>query len=148
MKVSNKIGIDIEKMAKELDKMKVQVGFLSSAKYEDGTRVAQVAMSNEYGVPQKRQPPRPFMRQALKKSGEWKKTFDFMAQKDFSRGGDFKTSFDTLGSVVKGDIQISIKELTSPALAQSTIDQKGFSKPLIGKDSGYMLDSVNYEVSK
>jgi hypothetical protein len=103
-------------------------------------------MSNEYGVPQKRQPPRPFMRQALKKSGEWKKTFDFMIKKDFARGGDFKTSFETLGLVVKGDIKTSIKELTAPALAQSTIDRKGFSKPLI--DTGYMLDAVNYEVSK
>jgi len=146
MKVNKKTGIDIEKMANNLANMKVQVGFLSSAKYEDGTSVAQVAISNEYGVPQKRQPPRPFMRQALKKSGEWKKTFDFMIKKDFARGGDFKTSFDTLGSVVQGDIKISIKELISPALAQSTIDKKGFSKPLI--DTGYMLDSVNYEVSK
>ena len=146
MKVNKKTGIDIKKMAKNLANMKVQVGFLSSAKYEDGKSVAQVAMSNEYGVPQKRQPPRPFMRQALKKSGEWKKTFDFMIKKDFVRGGDFKTSFNTLGLVVKGDIKTSIKELTSPALAQSTIDKKGFSKPLI--DTGYMLDSVNYEVSK
>ena len=144
MKVNKKTGIDIEKMAKNLANMKVQVGFLSSAKYEDGKSVAQVAMSNEYGVPQKRQPPRPFMRQALKKSGEWKKTFDFMVQKYFTRGGDFKTPFDTLGLVVQGDIKTSIKELT--ALAQSTIDKKGFSKPLI--DTGYMLDSVNYEVSK
>ena len=146
MKVNKKTGIDIEKMAKNLANMKVQVGFLSSAKYEDGKSVAQVAMSNEYGVPQKRQPPRPFMRNALKKAKEWKKTFDFMIKKDFVLGGDFKTSFDTLGMVVKGDIQTSIKELTSPALAQSTIDNKGFSKPLI--HDGYMLDSVNYEVSK
>ena len=86
------------------------------------------------------------MDNALKKASEWKKTFDFMVQKDFSRGGDFKTSFSTLGSVVQGDIKTSIKELTAPALAQSTIDKKGFSKPLI--DTGYMLDSVNYEVSK
>ena len=146
MKVNKKTSIDIEKMAKNLANMKVQVGFLSSAKYEDGTSVAQVAMFNEYGVPQRRQPPRPFMRTALKKAKEWKKTFDFMIKKDFARGGDFKTSFETLGLVVKGDIKTSIKELTAPALAQSTIDKKGFSKPLI--DTGYMLDAVNYEVSK
>ena len=146
MKVNKKTTLDIKNMAKKLDKMKTQVGFFSSAKYEDGTSVAEVAMTNEYGVPQKGQPPRPFMRQALKRSGEWKKTFDFMVKKDFSRGGDFKAPFDTLGLVVQGDIKTSIKELTAPALAQSTIDKKGFSKPLI--DTGYMLDSVNYEVSK
>jgi hypothetical protein len=146
MKVNKKTSLDIKKMANNLANMKVQVGFLSSAKYEDGTSVAEVAMSNEYGVPQKRQPPRPFMRNALNKANEWKKTFDFMIKKDFARGGDFKTSFDTLGSVVQGDIKTSIKDLTAPALAQSTIDKKGFSKPLI--DTGYMLDAVNYEVSK
>ena len=146
MKVNKKTSLDIKKMAKNLDKMKVEAGFFSSAIYEDGTSVAEVAMINEYGVPQKGQPPRPFMRQALKKSGEWKKTFDFMVQKDFARGGDFKTPFDTLGLVVQGDIKTSIKELTAPALAQSTIDNKGFPKPLI--HDGYMLDAVNYEVSK
>jgi hypothetical protein len=146
MKVNKKTSIDIKKMAKKLDKMKVEAGFLSSAVYEDGTSVAEVAMRNNYGVPQRGQPPRRFMDDALKKASEWKKTFDFMIKKDFVRGGDFKTSFETLGLVVKGDIQISIKELTSPALAQSTIDNKGFSKPLI--HDGYMLNSVNYEVSK
>ena len=146
MKVNKKTSIDIKKIANNLADMKVQVGFLSSAKYEDGKSVAQVAMSNEYGVPQKRQPPRPFMRTALKKAKEWKKTFDFMIKKGFVRGGDFKTSFNTLGLVVQGDIKTSIKELTAPALAQLTIDKKGFSKPLI--DTGYMLDSVNYEVNK
>ena len=146
MKVNKKTTLDIKNMSKKLDKMKVQAGFFSSAKYEDGTSVAEVAMINNYGVPQRGQPPRRFMDNALKKASEWKKTFDFMVQKDFSRGGDFKTSFSTLGSVVQGDIKTSIKEFTSPALAQSTIDKKGFSKPLI--DTGYMLDSVNYEVSK
>lgn len=146
MKTVKKTSIDIKKMTHKLSNMKVEAGFFSSAKYEDGTSVAEVAINNEFGVPQKGQPPRPFMRQALKKSTEWKKTFDFMVQKDFARGGDFKTSFDTLGSVVQGDIKTSIKEFTSPALAQSTIEIKGFSKPLI--DTGYMLDSVNYEVSK
>jgi len=146
MKVNKKITLDVAKMSKKLDKMKVQAGFFSSAKYEDGTSVAEVAIDNEYGEPQRGKPPRPFMRNALKKANEWKKTFDFMTQKDFARGGDFKTSFDTLGSVVQGDIRTAIKEFTTPALAQSTIDRKGFPKPL--ERSGYMRDSANYEVSK
>tara|TARA_R110000868_G_scaffold124084_6_gene328263 strand:+ start:1002 stop:1442 length:441 start_codon:yes stop_codon:yes gene_type:complete len=146
MKVNKKTTLDIKNMAKKLDKMKVEAGFFSSAVYEDGTSVAEVAMINNYGVPQRGQPPRRFMDDALKKASEWKKTFDFMVQKDFSRGGDFKTSFDTLGSVVQGDIRMAIKEFTSPALAQSTIDRKGFPKPL--ENTGYMRDSANYKVSK
>tara|TARA_R110000851_G_scaffold254074_1_gene406565 strand:+ start:180 stop:620 length:441 start_codon:yes stop_codon:yes gene_type:complete len=146
MKVNKKTTLDIKNMAKKLDKMKVEAGFFSSAVYEDGTSVAEVAMINNYGVPQRGQPPRRFMDNALKKASEWKKTFDFMVKKDFARGGDFKTSFDTLGSIVQGDIRMSIKEFTSPALAQSTIDRKGFPKPL--ENTGYMRDSANYEVSK
>jgi len=49
-----------------------------------------------------------------------------------------------MGELIQGELQGSIRDLTSPALAASTVRAKGFDKPLI--DSGVMLRSVDFEV--
>ncbi|WP_423786270.1 hypothetical protein [Klebsiella aerogenes] len=51
-----------------------------------------------------------------------------------------------VGEIIKGQLQNSIRQLTDPPLAQSTIEQKGSDKPLIL--TGHMLNSVDYEVSE
>ena len=50
----------------------VQIGFLAGATYPDGTSVPMVAALNEFGVPSRNQPPRPFFRNMIAaKSNEW-----------------------------------------------------------------------------
>lgn len=59
---------------------------------------------------------------------------------------DAKVTLGRMGEFIKGELQGSIRDLTSPPLAASTIAAKGFAKPLI--DSGHMLASVDYQVSE
>jgi hypothetical protein len=49
-----------------------------------------------------------------------------------------------MGEDIKGTLQQSINNFQSPPLAPSTIDAKGFAKPLI--DTSHMLNSIAYEV--
>lgn len=153
MKVTKKSNINISKMAKQIEQTNAKVGFFDTAVYEDGTSVASVAIQNEFGVPQKRIPPRPFMRPAKdNNSAKWKKTF-LAGMKQ----GDAKHAFNLVGMAAQGDIKEAIKEVTRPALATSTVEArlKGkkqgkavaltIAKPLV--DSGYMLTSVEYEVN-
>lgn len=119
----------------------VEVGFLSGATYPDGTSVAVVAAANEFGVPSRGQPPRPFFRNMIAdKQASWPKAIE----ENYKRTGDLHTTFDRMGQGIKGQLQDSIRQLTDPPLAASTVRRKGHDKPLI--DTGHMLNSVDYRV--
>lgn len=120
----------------------VKIGFLSTATYPDGTPVAAVAAANEWGVPSKGQPPRPFFRQMV---AEKKPTWgDAIAKQMKATDYDVPQTLDRMGQGIKGQLQVSIRNLTDPPLAASTIAKKGFDKPLIS--TSHMLNSVDYEV--
>lgn len=121
----------------------VRVGFLEGATYPDGTPVAMIAAINEYGNPGHKQPPRPFFRNMLDtKAKAWgEQTGKVLKAADF----DAKVTLGRMGELIKGQLQGSIRDLTSPPLAPSTVRAKGFAKPLI--DTGHMLNSVDYEVT-
>jgi len=118
----------------------VNVGFLEGATYPGGQSVAEVAAYNEFGT--RSMPPRPFFRRMIvDKSHEWGPA---AANLLISTNYDVHKTLMLVGEGVKGQLQQSINDLTSPPLAQSTIDRKGFSKPLI--DTSVMINSVDYEV--
>ena len=128
----------------------VKVGFLEGATYPDGTPVAAVAFWNEYGKEVNSQGgdyfqlPRPFFRRMIaKESPEWA---DKMAKLAKAYDYDGAKVLALMGEDIKGALQQSINDFESPPLAQSTIDAKGFEKPLI--DTSHMLNSVNYEVEE
>ena len=119
----------------------LRVGFLENARYPDGTPVAMIAAINEYGKPPS-QPPRPFMRNAIAKySPEWPEAIAGLLK---ANDLDAVKALDLAGAAIAGQIRQSIVDLTSPALAESTIQRKGHSKPLV--DTGHMLNSVDHEV--
>lgn len=135
-------------IAKKLQNKSLRVGFLEKAKYPDGTSVALVAATNEFGrkiktkVGIKMQPPRPFFRNMIaEKQGEWPQAIANLLKKN---NYDAKKTLELTGHAIKGQLQESITKLTSPPLAPSTIKAKGHSKPLIA--TGHMLNSVDYEV--
>jgi hypothetical protein len=121
---------------------RVSVGFLRDATYPDGTSVAMVATVNEFGNPSNNQPPRPFFRlMVAEKSGEWPEAVRLnLKATDY----DAHKTLDRVGQGIKGQLQDSIKTLTDPPLAPSTIKKKGFSKPLV--DTGTMQNSVDYRI--
>jgi hypothetical protein len=87
-------------------------------------------------------PARPFFRRMIAaKKAEWgPATAKALKAKDY----DSLAALEVVGTAVAGQLQQSIRDLTDPPLAQSTIAKKKFSKPLI--DSGDMLRAVDHEV--
>lgn len=87
-------------------------------------------------------PPRPFFRTMLEQDapGWGEAVAKTLKASDY----DAAATLGKMGELIKGELQESIRTLTSPALAASTIREKGFEKPLI--DSGHMLQSVDFEV--
>lgn len=120
----------------------VDVGFLAGATYPDGTSVPMVAAIQEYGAPSRGIPPRPFFRQMiLEHSKEWPDQVQKILK---AHGYAADATLADMGELIKGELQQSIVDLTSPPLAASTVAAKGSSKPLV--DTGVMLRSVDYAV--
>ena len=135
---------ELERAVRKLIKNKnasMQVGFLKTATYKDGTRVADVARWLNYGT--HRIPPRPFFNKAVSlNNAKW---LNILAT-EAGRGKelDMKTAFNRLANVCVGDIQKALTELRSPPNKPSTIKKKGSSNPLI--DTGHLRRSVTYKV--
>lgn len=123
----------------------LKVGFLENATYPSGKnagiKVALVAALNEFGTG--RAPPRPFFRNMIRKeASRWPAALGVNL---IANHYDAARSLDDMGDAIKGQLQLSIRDLWSPPLAQSTIDRKGFDKPLI--ETSHMLNSVDYVVT-
>lgn len=138
----------LEEIARRMGGGEVSVGFMAGATYPDGTPVAAVAFWNEFGkgVESKEgnyfQMPRPFFRQMIAaESPTWPGKMAKLA-KATDYDGDKVLAL--MGEDIKGALQKSINDLQSPPLAPSTVENKGFAKPLI--DTSHMLNSVTYEV--
>lgn len=140
-------GDNLKKYLEELSKKigaggVLRVGFLENATYPDGTPVPVVAAANEFGDPSHNRPPRPFFRTMLaQKSPGWGVKFGKILK---ATGYDLDQSMGLMGEMIKGELQQSIRDFTTPELADSTVAAKGFSKPLI--DTGNMLNSVDYDI--
>lgn len=138
-KFANALAIIASKLG---DGKTLRVGFLEGGTYPDGTSIPFVAALNEFGT--SRMPPRPFFRNMVNdKSGEWPTAIAGLLK---STDMDVDKTLMLTGEAIKGQLQESINSLTSPPLAQSTIDRKGHSKPLI--DTSVMVNSVDYKVGK
>lgn len=119
---------------------KVRVGFLEGATYPDGTPVALVAASNEFGT--SRIPARPFFRNMIAaKSKDWPEaTGDALK----THGFDAKAALDVVGEGIKGQLQQAIVDFDGVPLSPKTIKRKQSAKQLV--ESGHMLQSVDKEV--
>lgn len=125
----------------------VEAGFYSTAKYDDGTPVTNVAAYNELGTENKdgtqRIPERPFFRQAIKRMPD--PILDVLEQ-----GVDPETmvcgpiTAGRVGLVMQSEIQESIVRLRNPPNAPSTILRKGSSNPLV--DESVMRRAVTFKV--
>lgn len=119
---------------------KLKVGIFESAKYDDGTPVAQVVFWQEFGTA--KIPMRPFMRNAIAKNtqkwGDSVKTF-------LIGTNDSEKALKMLGEIMRGDIILSLTNLNTPPNAPATIKQKGSSNPLI--DTGLLRNSISWELA-
>lgn len=132
----------LEAIAKRMGGGEVAVGFMEGATYPDGTPVAAVAFWNEYG--KEGQPARPFFRRMIAaESPTWPQKMAALARATNYDGGKVLA---LMGEDISGALQQSINDFQTPALAPSTVEAKGFAKPLI--ESSHMLNSITYEVKE
>jgi hypothetical protein len=118
----------------------VKVGYLSGATYPSGQSVAMIGAIQEFGSA--RIPARPAIRNMLAaKSKDWPASLAAILQHNHN---DVPRSLQLLGEGIRGQWQTSIRDITEPPLAPSTVKRKGFSKPLI--EHGIMLNAVAVEV--
>ena len=132
----------------------VEVGFFSTAKYQDGTPVTNVAAWNEFGTQVRGSqfiPPRPFFRNAnITVRGELKV---FLTNNlDTKTGVLTPQQGSQMGLILQGNLQESITKLKAPPNAPRTIEIKrkkgkgGEVNPLI--DTGKMRTSVTHKVNR
>lgn len=137
----DKLARKLAEMAKGMEAGSVSIGFMSNAMYQDNvTHVAQVAFWNEFGT--SRIPARPFFRSMIaKESDGWP---DVLGNAAKNNSYDSRGALSSMGEVIKDQLQNSIRGWTDPPNAQSTIDKKGFNKPLT--DTNVMHGAVTYIV--
>lgn len=136
----------LNRLEREMNQKSLYVGFVDKATYPDGTSVATVAVENEYGVPERNQPARPFFRNAISMhEADWKD----LITRGFKVGQSWGNIIEVLGATIVADVKGSIIQLVDPPIAQFTIDQRvkrgnTSIKPL--EDTKTMLNDVTYEV--
>ena len=134
----------------------VQVGFFADAKYDDGTPVASVAYTNEYGV--NGNPARPFMHKTAKENiHKWVRGI----RKNVTGTGINKSSvaraYKMAGMVAVGDIKKTIRQWPHGGNSRRTVEMKRrrgrsgknlvpIDPEIVLIDTGKMISSVSYEV--
>ena len=127
----------------------VKVGFPEGTEavtvsYPNGTRVVDVAVGNEYGTDNV--PARSFM--GLSSADINNQCAPILEQSASALNNNNTQQYDQLldaaGNLAAGIVKQQITDLRSPPNAQSTIERKGSSNPLI--DTGLMRQTVTYKV--
>ena|ERR1700739_4989514 len=120
--IASRVQAKLDEIARKLNKAgTLKVGFLEGATYPDGTSVAEVAAYQEFGTPNARFPipPRPFFRTMIaKESPGWPD-----AVLNLIKAYDYDTDrvLDAMGQLIKGQLQQSIIDTTSPPLSEVTL---------------------------
>lgn len=121
----------------------LRVGILDKKTYPDGELVAQVGVDNEYGVPERNVPARPFFRTAIENNRA-----DLPGKvASLMRQHDVETALRLVGEHLSDDLQESVMTWEEPPNAPSTIKAKGYNAPLRGPDR-LLRNSFSYEIEK
>lgn len=121
--VKTEIGKNFESALKNLHEKVAKVGWLQSIYYiESKIPVAQVAAIQEQGLPSKNIPARPFMRPTIiREQARWKKASETLARMVLIGQLTMADMMEQIGQSARGEIQKTISDIFSPALAESTI---------------------------
>lgn len=167
MKCELKINQDLLNHIKGLQSGKVEVGWLESATYDDGTPIAKVAEINEFGATIKvtdkmrrwfgaqgfplnkntteiHIPARSFIRSTCdEKKKEWTDVINSRLKKAIKGELSFEQALEQLGLKIKADVQEKISSTTTPPNSAMTIAMKGKDTPL--RNTGLMLESITVQ---
>lgn len=134
----------IKRQFPQLAGASVDVGIQSDAGADqEGTPIAAYAAYNEFGT--SRIPARPFMRSTFdEQRRKWGNIADRALGSILSLTTAPEQALSILGEQAQSDIQRKITTLREPPNAQSTVDIKGSSNPLL--DTGAMRQAIRYTV--
>lgn len=143
----------LKKLADQIKKSKLEVGFFETAIYPDGTPVAYIAATHEFGNPAEHIPSRPFFRNAISQNDGWKDLANKAMGAVIEGRIELNQALNQMGLKMAADVKDSITDGSYEPLKQSTLNarqarkrtQGVASKPLI--DTGQMLQSVTYAVN-
>lgn len=157
MKMTGGIKPEFLAAVKALGKVQAQVGWLESAVYQNGRKVADNARTHEYGAPAQGIPQRPFMRPAVADhQAQWIAAAGKAAKDVLEGKSDAVTAMGKVAALAEGDVKQALVNVTSPPLKQATVKArakklasgkitKTLNKPLV--DSGLMLETLISEAS-
>ena len=172
IKGGDKLTKRLEELKQKLTNAKsVDIGFLGDADYSNGTPVAFVAATQEYG--NGRIPPRPFFRNAIQThKGKWGAMLKKALQ---TSDGDARKALTIMGAEIQDEIKESIIDFSGVPLSPITLmlrkmkaegieitgKQVGIAAARVAKgestsgvndkqliETGVMLDAVNYRVNE
>lgn len=128
------------------DAQGVKVGWPEgSGEYPDGTKVVDVAVYNEFGTETIEE--RSSLRAGIADNLAAIKHSNRASLRSITRGeSTVKRELELLGTTVADMVRAKIVEVDSPPNADSTVERKGSSNPLI--DTGHMRQAVRHEVIK
>lgn len=159
-KVIRKKGDGADKLKKLREALKTdkkgKVGWFDNARYEDGTPVAYVAAIHEFGSPQNKILPRPFMRTTIKERRQSWQDIAMQGAKAILNGkATPELVLEGIGQQAAGDIRKTISKIQTPSLKPATVKARlrrrankrtvgNLTKPLV--DTGYLLATVENKV--
>lgn len=150
------MSVKLGALLDQLQHKRLKVGWLESAKYDDGTPVAYVATIQEFGSAPQGIPPRPFMRPTIaEQQPKWQSIANHQSKALLNGTTDANSALDMLGLAAAGDIAKTISKIQEPPLKPETIKarQRGYAdkktvgsltKPLV--HTGIMLNSLTHVV--
>lgn len=146
---------ELEKQLALINNSYVLVGFQENSQTKQETKngrtkkggksMAQIAADNEFGVPSRRVPPRPFMSTSFDENkANINKAIDNQYKKIIDGQTTVQKALGLIGLYMIDLIQKKILEIRTPANSTRTILAKKSDKPLI--DFGQMLAAVASKV--
>jgi len=143
MRVVRSHGSEVFRDLKKIENGNVAVGWFPEAQYPDGQPVANVAEKHEFGDRREGIPIRSFMRTTVhEKETEWANQTSRLIESGMSAD----KVMETMGAVIRGDVQVKIKDIMEPPNSPATVKRKGFNNPLI--DTGLMLQSMSFKTGE
>lgn len=174
LKGGERLEAALNELARKVERAgTVRVGFLEGATYPDGTSVAMVAATQNFGAPARGIPPRPFFTNMVKdKSPRWAEQLAGLLE---ANDWDVDRALNQMGAGIAGQLRQAIVDTNAPPLSAITLMLRQMkyedpelivtgatvgeaarrvaagesyadapTKPLV--DSSHMLQSVDYEV--
>jgi len=118
----SKIRSRLESIPAQFANKQAKVGWFPSAKYEDGTNVAYVALIQEVGAPEVGIPARPFMKPAVEANkDEWASQMRKGAKAVLNGRVSVDNVLEQVGMLAASDVQVQIETGDHQELSPTTI---------------------------